>query len=64
LFDKATTEKIKSWVQNGNTIIAIKDGAEWVIRNGFTKENLQQPDTSKQLLVRLDFVHFMLAIYN
>jgi len=55
LFDKATIEKIKSWVQNGNTIIAIKGGAEWVIRNGFTKENLQQPDTSKLLSVRQDF---------
>ena len=53
--DKATIEKIKSWVQNGNTIIAIKGGAEWAIRNGFTKENLQLPDTSKQLLTRQDF---------
>ncbi|MEY2595863.1 MAG: hypothetical protein RI965_1135 [Bacteroidota bacterium] len=55
LLDKATIEKIKSWVQNGNTIIAIKGGAEWAIRNGFTKENLQQPDSVKQSLVRQDF---------
>lgn len=55
LLNKATIEKIKAWVQNGNTIIAIKGGAEWAIRNEFTKENLQQSDTSKQLLVRQDF---------
>ncbi|NBO58777.1 MAG: zinc carboxypeptidase, partial [Chitinophagia bacterium] len=55
LLDKATIEKIKSWVQNGNTIIAIKGGAEWAIKNGFTKENLQQPDSVKQSLVRQDF---------
>jgi hypothetical protein len=52
--DKATTEKIKSWVQNGNTIITIKGGSEWAIKNGFTKESLLQ-DTSKQTTVRQDF---------
>ena len=55
LLDKATIEKIKSWVQNGNTIVAIKGGAEWAIKNGFTKENIQQPDTSKQSITRRDF---------
>ena len=55
LLDKGTIEKIRGWVQNGNTIIAIKGGAEWAIKNGFTKENLQQPDSSKQQLVRQDF---------
>ena len=54
LMDKATTEKIKSWVQNGNTIITIKGGSEWAIKNGFTKESLLQ-DTSKQTTVRQDF---------
>ena len=54
LLDKATTEKIKSWVQNGNTLITIKGGSEWAIKNGFTKEGLLQ-DSSKTTTVRQDF---------
>lgn len=40
LLDKNTIERIKAWVQNGNTLITIKTGAEWAIRNGFTKHKL------------------------
>ncbi len=55
LLDKSTTDKIKAWVQNGNTMITIKGGAEWAIRNGFTKEKLVPADTSKQAFARQDF---------
>jgi hypothetical protein len=41
LLDKNNIEKIRSWVQSGNTLITIKSGAEWAIRNGFTKHRLQ-----------------------
>jgi hypothetical protein len=40
LLDKNTVDRIKAWVQNGNTLITIKSGAEWAIRNGFTKHKL------------------------
>jgi hypothetical protein len=55
LLDKSTIDKIKAWVQNGNTMITIKGGAEWAIRNGFTKEKLVPADSSKQALARQDF---------
>ena len=55
LLDKSTIDKIKAWVQNGNTMITIKGGAEWAIRNGFTKEKMMPADSAKQLLVRQDF---------
>lgn len=40
LLDKNTVDRIKVWVQNGNTLVTIKTGAEWAIRNGFTKHKL------------------------
>lgn len=47
LLDKAATDKIKTWVQGGNTLITIKSGTEWAIKNGFTKEKLLAVDTAK-----------------
>jgi hypothetical protein len=55
LLDKNATDRIKAWVQNGNTLITIKGGAEWAIRNGFTKEKLVVSDTLKGMLARQDF---------
>ena len=40
LLDKSSVDKIKAWVQEGNTLITIKSGAEWAIKNGFTKFQL------------------------
>jgi hypothetical protein len=40
LLDKNSTDKIKAWVQNGNTLITIKGGAEWAIKNGISKHKL------------------------
>ena len=55
LIDKATTDKIKAWVQSGNTLITIKTGTEWAIKNGFTKEKLLVVDTAKGTPIRQDF---------
>jgi hypothetical protein len=52
LIDKNLSDKIKAWVQNGGTLITIKTGSEWAIRNGFTRERLQASDSSKTTLVR------------
>jgi hypothetical protein len=54
LLDKNSVEKIRNWVQNGNTLITIKSGAEWAIRNGFTKHKLQA-DSSGTTSGRKDF---------
>jgi hypothetical protein len=40
LLDKSSVDKIKTWIQNGNTLITIKGGAEWAIKNGITKHKL------------------------
>ncbi len=52
LLDKTVTDKIKAWVQNGGTLITIKSGSEWAIRNGFTKEKLLMADSLKGTPVR------------
>ena len=54
LLDKATVEKIRQWVQQGNTLITMKTGSEWAIRNGFTKEKLLI-DSSKMTTGRIDY---------
>jgi hypothetical protein len=53
LLDKSGIDKIKSWVQNGNTLITLKSGAEWAIRNGFTKHKLLTDSSSES--TRVDF---------
>jgi hypothetical protein len=55
LLDKNTVDRIKAWVQAGNTLITIKGGAEWAIKNGFTKEKLGASDTLKGMMLRQDF---------
>jgi hypothetical protein len=55
LIDKNLTDKIKTWVQNGGTLITIKTGSEWAIKNGFTKEKLLPVDSSKTTPVRQFF---------
>lgn len=52
LIDKNLTDKIKAWVQNGGTLITIKTGSEWAIRNGFTREKLLSGDSSRTATVR------------
>ena len=44
--DKSSVDKIKAWVQNGNTLITIKSGADWAIKNGFTKFKLAVDSTT------------------
>ncbi|MCU0380001.1 MAG: M14 family metallopeptidase [Chitinophagaceae bacterium] len=54
LLDKNLTDKIRTWVQNGGTLVTMKGGAEWAIRNGFTKERLLV-DSSKPSPNRFNF---------
>ena len=53
-YDKSVSDKIKPWVQNGGTLITIKSGSDWAIKQGFTKEKLLVVDTPKTA-VRQDF---------
>jgi hypothetical protein len=52
--EKPTTEKIKSWVQSGGTLITLKSANEWVIKQGLVKEKLIPIDTIKNPK-RVDF---------
>ncbi len=54
LLDKPATDKLKTWVQNGGTLITLKTASEWAIRNGFTKEKLYT-DSSKPVPSRYAF---------
>jgi len=51
--DKNSVDKIKAWVQDGNTLITIKSGAEWAIKNGLTKFKLAVDTTTTK--GRLDY---------
>ncbi len=51
--DKNSVDKIKAWVQDGNTLITIKSGAEWAIKNGFTKFKIAVDSTTTK--GRLDY---------
>lgn len=53
-YDRTVGDKLKAWVQNGGTLLTIKGGAEWTIRNGFTKEKLLSIDTPKTV-IRTDY---------
>ncbi|MDL5045744.1 M14 family metallopeptidase [Oscillatoria amoena NRMC-F 0135] len=45
--DKPTTDKIKTWIQNGGTLITFKTASEWAIKQGVSKEKLVPTDTVK-----------------
>lgn len=52
--DKTGTEKIKSWVQSGGTLITLKTATEWAIKQNLVKEKLITQDTTKTAR-RFDF---------
>jgi hypothetical protein len=54
LLDKNVVEKIRTWVQNGGTLITLKTGSEWAIKQGFTKERLLV-DSSKSAGNRFNY---------
>lgn len=44
--DKATVDKIRRWVQDGGTLITLKNASEWAIKQGIVKEKLLIPANS------------------
>jgi hypothetical protein len=47
-FDRVFNEKIKAWVQSGNTLITLKTASEWLIKQGIIKEQLVSADSTKK----------------
>ncbi|MFN3840930.1 MAG: M14 metallopeptidase family protein [Cyclobacteriaceae bacterium] len=45
--DKPTVDRLKTWIQNGGTLITFKTASEWAIKQGLTKEKLVPADTVK-----------------
>ncbi|UOQ71210.1 zinc carboxypeptidase [Hymenobacter cellulosilyticus] len=41
--DKAAVAKLRQWVQDGGTLITLKNASEWAIRQGIVKEKLLIP---------------------
>ncbi|QHV94400.1 M14 family zinc carboxypeptidase [Spirosoma endbachense] len=65
--DKAVVARLKNWVEEGGTLITLKNASEWAIKQGLVKENLLAPtaivkaDTGKSAASRpndrIDFVN-------
>jgi hypothetical protein len=47
--DKIATEKIKTWIQSGGTLIAQKSATDWAIKQGLVKEKLIAQDTVRKI---------------
>ncbi|MCA8831496.1 M14 family zinc carboxypeptidase [Hymenobacter pini] len=41
--DKPTVERLRRWVQDGGTLITLKNASEWAIKQGIVKEKLLIP---------------------
>jgi hypothetical protein len=56
--DKASLEKIKSWVNNGGTLITFKNASEWAIKENLAKEKLfvDSAENRKGKTTRVDYV--------
>lgn len=56
--DKSAVDKVKSWIQNGGTLITLKTATEWAVRQGLAKEKLIPPSDTLmpgQPMARLNF---------
>lgn len=55
-WDEKVVEKIKSWVNNGGTLVTFRGGAEWAIRTGISSEKLFQDTVTKaNVATRVDY---------
>ncbi len=54
--DKPSTQKLKAWVSNGGTLITLKTGTEWAVKQEIVKEKLREakPDSSRSK-VRINY---------
>ncbi len=48
---KPAQDKLKAWVQNGGTLIAIEDAVQWASRNGFTDVGYKSERRDSTLVV-------------
>jgi len=47
-WDKATVDKIKSWVNDGGTLITFQTATQWAVQQEIVKEKLSQTETSSR----------------
>jgi hypothetical protein len=55
--DKNTVGKLKTWIEQGNTLITIKNASEWAIKQGLVSEKLlSESKTDSTQTNRFDFI--------
>ena len=55
-WDEKVVNKLKSWVDNGGTLVTFRGGAEWAIRTGISSEKLYQDTSAKaDAATRVDY---------
>jgi Zinc carboxypeptidase len=55
--DKGVVAKLKSWIEDGNTLITTKNASEWAVKQGLVREKLvvdYKPDSTQ--INRYDFI--------
>jgi Zinc carboxypeptidase len=53
--DKNAQDKLKAWVSNGGTLVALEDAAKWLSANGITKVMFRADDAVKDSVKNLPY---------
>lgn len=56
LLDSAKQQKLKSWINEGKTLITTRQASSWVIKNKLVQDSLVVEDKSKKEVQRLNYV--------
>lgn len=54
--DSVKQEKLKSWINQGNTLITTRQASSWVIKNKLVQDSLIMEDKNKKEVKRLNYV--------
>lgn len=55
--DSVRQQKLKSWINQGNTLITTRQASSWVIKNKLVQDSLIIEDKNKKEVIRLNYVN-------